>query len=495
LPSLGREIHLSVQVRRFYCRNGACSRRTFAEQLSGLLAPYARRTRRLGRAQGRVGVALGGEAGARLLPHLAMPASAATVLRLVRRLPLPARRAVRVLGVDDWARKKGRTYGTILVDLERRRAIDLLPDRTSATLAAWLRRRTSVRIITRDRSTEYSLGAATGAPAATQVADRWHLLVNGRQMVERWLAGAHARLRRLPVIAGEAPSSARRTRAYPRSPAEAAAREGNRARRAAIHAEVRRRYAAGETLRGISRAMRLGRGTVRKFAAAEGLPERVARGPGPSILDPHLSHLEGRLAAGCENAMALWRELRDRGFSGSSRQVRRWMTERRSAPAKTTPTQWRRAQSGSSASAAGAPLPSPTQLAWLLVQPPAKLPAAEAVVVARIAQDREAALVGSLARRFADLVHRCSNTARDKKIKPLARLDAWLTEARSCGVSIVESFAAGLLQDGAAVRAALTTSWSNGQAEGQITKLKLLKRSMYGRASFDLLRRRMLLAA
>jgi hypothetical protein len=234
---------------------------------------------------------------------------------------------------------------------------------------------------------------------------------------------------------------------------------------------------------------------VRKFAAAEGLPERAARRPGPSILDPHLASLEARLAAGCENAMALWRELRDRGFTGNSRQVRRWLTERRSAPAKTTPTQWRRARSGSSGSTAGPPLPSPTQLAWLLVQPPTKLAAADAAIVARIAQDREAALVGGLARRFADLVRRCCRTTPDEKIKPLARLDAWLAEARSCGVSIVESFAAGLLQDGAAVRAALTTVWSNGQAEGQITKLKLLKGSMYGRASFDLLRRRMLLAA
>jgi transposase len=170
LPSFGRKVRLTLRVRRFYCREAACPRRTFAERLPGLIAPHARRTRRLGAAQGRVGVALGGEAGARLLPYLGMPASPDTVLRLVRRMPLPARRAPRVLGVDDWARRKGRTYGTILVDLERRRVTDLLPDRSATTLAAWLRRRPTIEVIARDRSTEYGRGAVTGAPKAVQVA-------------------------------------------------------------------------------------------------------------------------------------------------------------------------------------------------------------------------------------------------------------------------------------------------------------------------------------
>ena len=255
LPASGREVHLVLHVRRLYCRNTACPRRTFAERLPDLLAPRARRTRRLGEAQGRIGVALGGEAGARLLPHLGMPASPDTVLRLVRRMPLPARRAPRVLGVDDWARRKGRTYGTILVDLERRRVADLLPDRTAGTLAAWLRRRPGIEVIARDRSTEYGRGATTGAPKAVQVADRWHLLLNVRQMVERWLAGAHARLRRLPAAPAAGGQSMRRARAYPRTRAEAAASADHRARRMAAYDEVRRRHLAGEALLAIGRAM------------------------------------------------------------------------------------------------------------------------------------------------------------------------------------------------------------------------------------------------
>jgi transposase len=140
LPSFGKEVRLDLLVRRFYCRNPVCPRRTFAEPLPNLLAPRARRTRRLATAQGRVGVTCGGKAGARLLHRLGMPASADTVLRLVRAIPLPERVTPRVLGVDDWALKKGQTYGTILVDLEARRVTDLLPDRTAQTASSsWWR--------------------------------------------------------------------------------------------------------------------------------------------------------------------------------------------------------------------------------------------------------------------------------------------------------------------------------------------------------------------
>jgi hypothetical protein len=175
-------------------------------------------------------------------------------------------------------------------------------------LATWLRGQPQVTVIARDRATDYAHGAAIGAGQAMQVADRWHLLLNLRQMIERWLAGAHARLRRLPAAPSSLP--ARRSRAFPRTEAEAAASADSRVRWLAVYEEVRRRHAAGATLLGISRAMGLARATVRKFADAESFPGRAVRAPGPSILDPFLGHLEARLAEGCENGLALWRELR-----------------------------------------------------------------------------------------------------------------------------------------------------------------------------------------
>jgi len=275
LPTLGSRVRVGLFVRRFYCRNPGCARRAL----------------RLAEAQGRVGAALGGEGGARLLSRLAMPASADTVLRLVRRLPLPEPEPARVVAVDDWTLRKGRTYGTIVVDLEHRRVLDLLPDRAAETLADWLRARPGVEIVARDRSTEYARAIALGAPTAVQVADRWHLLANMRQVLERWLAGAQARLRRLlpPGSAASADTrqrSGRRTGPFPRSAAEMRARAGRRERRIALYEEVRRRRAAAETLLAIGRAVGLAVNTVRKYAAAESFPVPERQRPWPSILDP-----------------------------------------------------------------------------------------------------------------------------------------------------------------------------------------------------------------
>lgn len=497
LPSMGRAVHLCLQVRRFYCRHSDCPRRTFVEPLPKLLPPRARRTRRLARAQARIGLALGGEAGARLLPHLAMAASPDTVLRLVRSLPLPSPRAPRVVGIDDWAFRKGRTYGTLVVDLERRRPLDLLPDRSGASVAAWLRRWPQIAVVARDRSTEYARAATAGAPTAVQVADRWHLLLNMRQAIERWLARAHARLRRLPALpTGDGRQPGQRLRAYRRSDAEMAASGDRRARWLAVYEEVRRRHRAGETLLAIARATGLARGTVRKYAHAETFPERSVRRPNASRLDPYLPHIERRMAEGCENAMALWREVREQGFAGSHRQVHRFVAGHRTAPASHTARKWLGGDTISHVAPGTIPaLPSPKQLAWLLVQPVAALPSYGAAAVKRVEQDHEATRVASLARQFTALVRRCGVGRADRHPDPCGEFDIWLAEAQVCGVRAMETFAAGLEQDGSAVRAALTTPWSNGQTEGQITRLKLVKRTMYGRASFDLLRRRVLLAA
>ena len=496
LPMLDRAVHLELAIRRYYCHNPSCPRRTFAERLPALLAPHAHRTLRLAASLGRIGVALGGEAGARMSGRLGMAASGDTILRLVRRLPLPRRPTPRVLGVDDWAIRKGRIYGTVLVDLERRRVVDLLPDRSAATLAAWLRRRRGIQVVARDRSSEYARGIALGAPQAVQVADRWHLLSNARQMLERWLASIHGRLGRLPPISAGGAQSGKRLQAFPRGSADRDLSAASRTRRIRLYDEVRRRQGAGEPLLAISRHMGLARGTVRKFAQTESFPERAARAPARSILDPYLAHLEARLAAGCENAMLLWRELRDLGFSGTPKQVHRWLSPRRTAPARSTPHCRRDLQTQAfrpDGCDAGPALPSPRQLAWLLVQPMHALAAADQATVARVKQDPDVSAAVALVGRFVDLI-RGSCVGR-KARAPRATFRKWLAEATTSKVSAIVTFAAGLKQDGAAVRAALTTPWSSGQSEGQITRLKLLKRQTYGRASCDLLRRRTLLAA
>ncbi len=385
-------------------------------------------------------------------------------------------------------------------------------------------------MIARGRSTEYARTATLAAPRAIQVADRWHLLHNAREMAERWLTSAHPRLRRLPPLPGApavdvAPTrgtetgsvravTERRDRAFPKTTAERQLSAASAAGRRAVYEEVRRRHAAGEPIMRISRTLGIAHGAVRKYAHAAEFPDRAPHRRQRSILDPYLAHLLARHAAGCENSEQLWREIRRLGYSGTQKQVRRWLQERRRHAALTTPHQYRRdwlgiAEGGTHDGARDASaahhtvhqaaaqkstvplLPSPTQLSWLLIRQLESLSEADAWIVQHVLQDGEAARVVPLVQRFAGFI-------RDRTTDPRitnAAFDVWLGEALSCGVRTVEMFARGLEQDGTAVRAALTMPWSNGQTEGQITKLKLLKRQMYGRANFDLLRRRVLLAA
>src|ERR1700761_1063794 len=215
---------------------------------------------------------------------------------------------------------------------------------TRRTLAGWLRQRSSIRIVARDRSTEYARGIGLGASEVVQVADRWHVLVNLRDVLERWLAGAYPRLRSTlfgsDASAGTIPPG-QRTRPFARTQAETAAHINRRGRWSTLYDEVRRRHAGGEKLEAIARAMHLAVGTVRKYAYAESFPVPERRPLRRSILDPYLAHLQARLAEGCENAALLWRELRADGFPGTAKQVHRWLAQQRTAPAPSTPRKWR----------------------------------------------------------------------------------------------------------------------------------------------------------
>jgi transposase len=195
LPWNGVAVRLRLTTRRFFCPNDDCQRKIFTERLPELIAPYARRTLRLTEALELIGFALGGEAGARALGGLSMRASPDTVLRVIRAATLPEQEPPRVLGLDDFALRRGRAYGTILVDLERRCRVDVLPDRTAETLANWLGAHSGVEVISRDRGGAYAEGSRRGVPAAVQVADRFHVLVNLREALERLLTRKHRALR------------------------------------------------------------------------------------------------------------------------------------------------------------------------------------------------------------------------------------------------------------------------------------------------------------
>ena len=199
LPSCGSVVRLCLQVRRFFCRNEACLRQIFCERLPQLIKKYARRTQRLAASLTILAFALGGKEGQRVVSKIGMPASGDTLLRLIRKQPDAQLPEPRVIGVDDWALRKGHTYGTLLCDLEQGAVIDLLSDREAETLAKWLKAHPTVEIVTRDRSKAYAAGVTEGAPDAIQIADRWHLANNLVDAIESTLAQHPNRLQGVPV--------------------------------------------------------------------------------------------------------------------------------------------------------------------------------------------------------------------------------------------------------------------------------------------------------
>ena len=339
LPIGDRRVRLKLRVRRYRCLNSACPSQTFAERIPELLPVYAQRTTRLTKTLYRIGQALGGQAGSRLLGALYLSASPDTMLRILRQSFKPVDTIPEVLGVDDWAMRKGTTYGTILVDLERRQPVDLLPDRQASTLATWLNVHPGVKVIVRDRSREYMRGAAAGAPTAVQVADRWHLLKNLRQMLERLLHQLHRTLSQLPIKQFSTDVQ-RRSEPFGRSSTECAQSQESKKRRLSQYAEVQRLRRSGSNISQIARQLRLARGTVRRYFYAESFPERTRHPIAPSILDPYLPFLRQRIDDGCTNAQALWREIRSQGFRGSRDPVARWVQQQRQQPAPTTPTKY-----------------------------------------------------------------------------------------------------------------------------------------------------------
>ena len=496
LPWGDQAVQLRLHVRRFFCRQPTCLRRIFTERLPTVVAPSARRSRRQTELVRLLAFALGGELGARVAKRLRLATSPATLVRLMRRTAVPDRPTPQVLGVDDWARKRGQTYGTILVDQERHVTVDLLPDRTAETLASWLRTHPGVAIVCRDRAGAYADGVRQGAPTAVQVADRWHLLANVGELLERVIRSHHTVLREAATAVDHAvtetvmssdqapeavlvPAPAPVTRAQQEQ-------QARRARRLARYEEVIALHQAGASQVAISEQVGLDRKTIRRYLRADGFPERAPAAVRSTILAPYEGYLRTRWAAGCHNAHQLWQEIRSRGFPGAAAIVRRHV-----APWRTTPAR-RRRSAQRSADAAGAPrrLPtrvlSPRQARWLLLRDADTLDTDERIYRAYLLDAGPAIREAQhLANRFGHLLRTRDHPA----------LDRWLADAAASSVPEIRSFAAGLRRDQAAVAAAVASPWSNGQTEGHVHKLKLLKRSMYGRANFDLLRLRLLNAA
>lgn len=473
LPWQGRVVEIRLHARRFRCGNVECPRRIFTERLPETVKPHARRTARLGTIQLAVGFTAGGAPGSRLAARLAMPVSGDTLLRMIRAATFEEPKALRVVGIDDWAWCKGQRYGTIVCDLERNRVLDLLPDRNADTVAAWLKQHPGVEIVARDRAGIYADGARSGAPDAIQVADRWHLLKN----LGEALCLAVERHRKAVSAAGKAMTLAmvEDGAAGPEQAAASASkdddlRQSRREQRHERYEEILQLRRAGLLPRQIAPRLGISKRTVERWLAAGGEPEYRRSAARSVLIDPFRDYLEQRWQDGQCNGRQLWGELRCRGFEGSKATVSRWVSARRKHRSRAPPKSvWR--------------VPSRRNCAWLLGQAPTSLDEETGRFLLHLYENApQLAVAADLARRFAAMLRGDDD----------AGLEQWIAEAAN---SELASLAKGIERDIDAVRAAINQPWSTSPVEGQINRLKTLKRQMYGRAGYALLRSRVLMAA
>jgi transposase len=456
LPAHGRRVRIRLVVRRFRCSEAHCQRKIFAERFEEeITRPFARRTARLESIVHHLGLALGGRPGQSLARRLLFPVSKDTLLRVVRSRAPDWHSTPQVVGIDDWAWKRGHRYGTIVCDLERRRIIDLLPDREVATVQAWLSDRPSIRTISRDRGGGYSQAATRGRPQAIQIADRWHLMENASAA---FLTAVRHSLHAIRVGLRAGVSDPTALTSVEQRQYEAWCR------REAANATIRTLAGQGVSIKGIVRHTGQSRKVVRDVL--RGGRTDVFR-PRASSLDPFLGQLEAEWAAGCRSGTELWRRLRASGFPGALRVVTEWATRRRADGGATTPRR----------------VPAARVIVRMMTLARDQLTKGESSLMTRIEAIAPALVV---ARDLTDRFHALIRT-RDGD-----GLDPWIDDADS---SLLASFASGIRRDRDAICNAIVEPWSNGQTEGQITKLKLVKRQMYGRAKLDLLRARLLGAA
>jgi transposase len=478
---------LQLRVRKWFCRNRACPRRIFTERLPTVAAPWARRTLRLAQRLVALGVALGGKAGVRLGHAWDVVVSRNTLLRVLRQQPAPSFPTPQVLGVDDFALRKRQTYGTVLIDLERRHPVALLPDRTAETVAQWLRGHPGVQVIARDRSTAYADGARQGAPAATQVADRFHLFQNLREALDQVFSTYSQALDAVNVLVHQQPvplpDGAMAVPVPPQDiplPAQQRAAE-RQVRRQTLHTQVWALHRQGWTAPAIAQHVGLGLRTVQRDLQSATCAGRKRRSDhGESGLNPYKPYLLERWNAGCYNAMRLFRDLRQRGYGGGYGVVAAYA--RRLRQAQGLPLGHRRARRPLPAVAEPACQPlTPRRATWLVLRRATKRTAGEAQQLAQLReQQAEVTEAIDLAQEFTQLVRQRQSES----------LDPWLQRASTSMVEALRRFAAGLYEDYAAVKAGVTLPWSTGPVEGHINRLKMLKRQMFGRARLDLLGRR-----
>lgn len=471
----GRPVLINLQVRRLFCSAATCPAVTFAEQVPGLTSRYARRTPLLRELLERIGVALAGRAGARLATQLGVAVGRSSLLRLVRALPDPQIGPLNVIGVDDFALRRGHVYGTVLVDIDTHTPIDLLADRSADTFAAWLGEHPGIEVVCRDRAGAYAEAARTAAPNAIQVADRWHLWHNLAEHVEKTIAAHHSCLRQHDDIPSKPPGES----GPPADLIQAAkVAQARRRENSALVARTKARYQAvhalkarGKGIKAIMGELGLAKETVRRFYRADTAEELLAhpRAGRPSVLDPYKAYLNQRWNDGATNATTLYREITGQGYRGGRATVALYLAPFRPLRAAPPPTP---------------AIPKVRHItSWMLRHPDNLDNDDQDKLNHALAACPHLAATATHVAAFAEMMTGLHGD----------RLIAWMNTVNAEELPHLHSFTTGLRRDLKAVTNGLTLPHSSGPVEGIVNKIKYLKRQMFGRANFDLLRKRVLL--
>ncbi len=461
LPWSSWPVQLMVHTRKFFCDNIRCLRRIFTETFPGVLAPYARRTQRLGQALLELVHSSNAESATRIGGFLGYPTSPDTLLRCQRQEPISVA-PPRVLGVDEFALRRGCTYATILVDLERHWPVDILEGKQAEPLTRWLGDHPGVDILTRDRAEAYALAGRTGAPAAQQVADRFHLVHNVGEALKKLLRSQRWIVLEPETVATRAPPDP----ILPTEPSPQAILPKPTPRKQAIWEAIQQQKGCGYSNGAIARELGINRKTVRRYLALDHPPTYAPRLGRGTKLTPYLPYLRQRWDEGCHNARQLFGELVVRGYRGAETRVRDAVHPWRGQQS----TSFQRRRSTSS-------------LHWMVLKPQQRLSDADYHELQSFLEvNPQLARGHQLKESFRQIVAQGD----------LEGLDGWREQAASSGLRPFQSLAWSFGKDYQAIQMALTTSWSNAQCEGQICRVKLIKRLGYGRAKLDLLRQRIL---
>jgi len=470
LPGGGRQLVLSLVVRKFFCQTRECPRRIFAERFPDVVRPWARMTLRFCAELEAIGFATSGEGGARLATRLGLPTSPATMLRRLKAVSAPVSKKATKVGIDDWAFRRGLKYGTILVDLESHRVIDLLPDRTVATSTAWFKAHPDIEVLSRDRGTEYALAATLGAPQAIQVADRWHLVQNLANALQVLLARYRPEIR---LSRDDAEANVIETLSHAWCPlpqrSKEPARLARQAQRRDRYEQVIAMAQQGMETKEIAGHVGVSERTVRRWLAVKGVPE-TRRRKKRSRFDTYAPYVLKRWQEGCHDGVQIWQELRAQGYRDSLRMVYYFLAPLRKGfyTAEQTSTI------------------STKRAVWLLIRDLSDLNEKEREQLSILCEvDNAITTAYQLTQDFLRMVRKLQGDA----------LDTWLEQVSASRIPELQGFAQGIERDQAAVQAGLTLPYSNGVVEGHVNRLKLIKRMMYGRAAFPLLRQRVLSVA